>query len=368
MRTRIERLWPLLALALVAAILLLSFPYLASAYYLEAGGRALDDPERAGQLLNRAISWDQENAQAYRMLARVYQEQGDWESALKMLGRYTALRGDNPLAHAELASLYEAIQRVGASAGIDELQTRIADEWRQAGMTADNLVQAGEVARQAQQYDVAIQSCRRAIELEPEAGDAWYCLGLVYEGQKQWEQALEAYAQAEAKPLLKRVKRSYSPYRMGLIYHQQLDPPDLDRALSSFERALSLDDFDSDLDAAHCHYLVGYVLRQQKAEPDLYMASFERALALNPDHVWAHVLLGMGFYQRDRDVTRAESEILRALEIDPGFKWAYYYLGNMYSGEELWDKASAMYEEALAIDPNFDAAASRLRVVQEKQD
>ena len=256
----------------------------------------------------------------------------------------------------------------GAPVQLEDLQAHIAEEWRLAGVTTENLIRAGETARQARQYDVAIELYRRAMQLEPDAGDPWYHLGVLYESQERWQQALNAYAHAASMPYLQNVNRSNPAYRAGLIYHQRLDPPKLDQALSSFEEALSLDDFDSDLDVAHCHYLVGYVLRQQKAQPDLYIAAFQRALALNPDHAWAHILLGMGIYARDQDLSRAESEILKVLQIDPEYKWAYYYLGDLYSGERLWDKASLMYQQALQIDPNFEAAATRLQVVQEELD
>jgi tetratricopeptide (TPR) repeat protein len=367
MHRRVERLWPLLALAGIALMAALAFPYLASAYYLEAGGRAMDDAGRAEQLLNRAIEWDSKNAQAYRLLGRAYREQGNFESALEMISTYTALRGENPLGHAELAGTYEAMKAAGASVPIEDLQKRIIDEWRQAGMTTANLMAAGEAARQAQDYDVGVGFYKRAMQLEPDAGDPWYYLGVLYENQEQWQMALEAYAQAEAMSYLRQVKRSNPAYRAGLIYHQRLGEPDLDQALLSLERALALNDFDSNLDAAHCHYLAGYVLRQQKAQPDSYIAAFQRAIALNPNHAWAHILLGMGFYERDRDVARAEAEILEALEIDPAHQWAFYYLGHIYSAEKLWNAAASMYQEALNIDPDFEAAASRLRAISEEQ-
>ncbi|MGC9336008.1 MAG: tetratricopeptide repeat protein [Anaerolineae bacterium] len=107
--------WPiLLAGGLLAA---LAFPHLASAYHLEAGGRALDGVDRLGdsalpalEHLLQAVDWHAGNAQAYRLLARVYQAQGDWAAAVEALTRYTELRPDNPLGHVELAHLYEAVE------------------------------------------------------------------------------------------------------------------------------------------------------------------------------------------------------------------------------------------------------------------
>jgi len=107
-------------IAFIAAsllILVLVTPYLVSAYHLEAGGRALDNPELlaynplpALEHLQKAIEWQPDNAQAYRLLAKVHRAQGDLLAAIETLTRYTELRPDNPLAHIELAEVYEAIE------------------------------------------------------------------------------------------------------------------------------------------------------------------------------------------------------------------------------------------------------------------
>jgi tetratricopeptide (TPR) repeat protein len=107
--------WPiLLAGGLLAA---LAFPHLASAYHLEAGGRALDDVDRLGdralpalEHLLQAVEWHAGNAQAYRLLSRVYQAHGEWAAAVEALTYYTELRPHNPLGHVELAQLYEAVE------------------------------------------------------------------------------------------------------------------------------------------------------------------------------------------------------------------------------------------------------------------
>lgn len=109
-------------IAFVAAsllILVLVTPYLVSAYHLEAGGRALDNPEflaynplPALEHLQKAIEWDPNNAQAYRLLSKVYRAQGDKILGSKSQGLtcYTELRPDNPLSHIELAEVYEAVE------------------------------------------------------------------------------------------------------------------------------------------------------------------------------------------------------------------------------------------------------------------
>jgi len=112
-----------------------AFPYVVSAYHLEAGGKALDQiNESANQQVSKsanqqiangewasphlqsaighlqsAIRWDEGNAQAYRLLGRAYLAQGELVAAAEALTRFTELRPDNPLGHIELAGVYEAM-------------------------------------------------------------------------------------------------------------------------------------------------------------------------------------------------------------------------------------------------------------------
>lgn len=95
----------------------LAFPYVASAYHVEAGGRAAedpialaDDPSSAVQHLQRALAWVPDNAQAHRLLATVYRKQGEWAAAVEALTQYTGMRPDNPLGHIELAETYQEIE------------------------------------------------------------------------------------------------------------------------------------------------------------------------------------------------------------------------------------------------------------------
>lgn len=125
-RTWRPRLLIILLLALAGAAAVAAFPYVASAYHLEAGGRAAegvtgitDDAPSAIEHLERALEWLPENAQAYRLLAQVHRAQGDWLAAVEALTHYTELRPDNLLGHIELAEVYEEIEK--AMAALDRI-------------------------------------------------------------------------------------------------------------------------------------------------------------------------------------------------------------------------------------------------------
>ena len=200
----------------------------------------------------------------------------------------------------------------------------------------------------------------QATRLEPGLGDPWYYVGLLYENQKQWLQALDAYQRATASGRLYRLHRSSPRYRAGIIYQGRLDPRQPENALVAYEAALKVGDFSTAAEAADCHYRRGQILRSQKADPSVYVAEFWQAVALNPRHVSAHILLGLAIYEQDKDASAAEAELLRALELAPQNKWVYYHLGEIYRQEERTGEAAAMYKQALEIAPDFEAAQKRL--------
>jgi tetratricopeptide (TPR) repeat protein len=523
------------AFVLVGGILaVLAFPHLVSAYHLEAGGRAADDPERlaadplsALAHLQKAIKWVPDNAQAYRLLAKVYQTQGDWPATVESLTRYTELRPDSLLGHIELAEVCETVEAEMATmcladlvaalpqaaveapdvpvdtpyvqsdgpawhsyvatttsslppnfgqrpalfmhppsrafyylvlpaepallrfgmglapevtdwsgdgvtfevlvngrsvfqehldktlarrgwqervvdlspwAGIEVILSlgvgpgpagdvagdwaswgepqvvdaqlpklealhpgeRLLDEWQRAGLTAEDFVNAGEVARKAELYDQAMAWYERAMRLEPDLGDPWYHVGLLYESQGRWFQALDAYDRAMASGRFRQVGRSSPHYRSGFIYQSRLEPRQRDVALAAYEAAIEADDFNTGEEAANAHHRRGELLWWMGGNPDEYITEYQRAIELNPKHVSAHVLLGVAYYIRYGDVAMAEAEIHQALELSPSNQWAYLRLGNIYYQERRTGEAAAMYERALEIDPDFEAAQERL--------
>lgn len=490
-------LWSVIPVLAGAALLILAFPYLASAHHLEAGGRAVDTPSLALEHLHKAIKWDAQNAQAYRLMSKVYRAQGDWPAAVEAAARYNELRPLNPLGPIDLAQLYEEIEsematmirvdlisllpeatvetpdvpvvtphhqpdemtwnsyvaktafslppypgqrptllmhppatatytlslppqsvvlrfgmgmapqaddspgdgaafdvsvngervfsehldKVMASQGWHERTVDLAawagqevvlslgiapgpagdttadwpgwgspqvvdaqylklenldpgagmvDAWRQTGLTAKDFIARGEQSREAGLYDTALAWHERAIRLEPQVGNPWYFVGLLRENQEMWPQALDAYAQAVSAERLVQVGRSSAYYRLASIYQRRLPTPQPERAFAAYQAALEADDFGTAGDAA-----------------------------------WTHARLAQLFHSLERDTVAAETEILHALELTPQDPWIYIVLGDIYRSEDRTAEAAEQYEQALAIDPNFEAAKSRLNAVKE---
>ncbi|MBC7251541.1 MAG: tetratricopeptide repeat protein [Anaerolineae bacterium] len=240
---------------------------------------------------------------------------------------------------------------------------QVVRQWKEAGLTAQDFIARGEEERKAKRYEEALAWYERAARLEPGLGDPWYYTGLAYEGLEQWVAALESYQRAIDMGSFTAVHRSSPYYRLGVIYQWRLESRQADAALAAYEAAIEADDFSADWEAADCHYKRGEILWWKKADPDEYIAEYQRAIELNPKHASAHILLGVAYYARDKDVAAAEAEIRQAIELSPQNKWTYYHLGEIYRQEGRTDEARAMYEQALEIDPQFAAAQEKLQTL-----
>ncbi len=151
-----------------------------------------------------------------------------------------------------------------------------------------------------------------------------------------------------------------------MIYQWRLEPRQVDAALAAYEAALEVPRFNSPRERADCHYRRGEILWWQGADPDAYIAEYERAIELDPEFTSAHILLGVAFYAREQDATLAEASVRHALELSPKNKWAYYYLGEIRRQEGHVEEAVAMYQRALALDQDFEAAQKRLASLRDK--
>jgi tetratricopeptide (TPR) repeat protein len=148
------RRWSIVPAVLGVALLLAwLFPYVFSAYHLEAGGRELDQATRSGISLDpsapakvrahleTSLRWQPDNAQAYCLSSRAYFLEGQLTRAAEDLVQAAALRPKNLSAWWELSKVYGAMGQ--------QLQA-------QPGISLMDLLDAAAVRSRQVQSDVAI--------------------------------------------------------------------------------------------------------------------------------------------------------------------------------------------------------------------
>lgn len=133
------------------------------------------------------------------------------------------------------------------------------------------------------------------------------------------------------------------------------------------DKAMALADFRFEPTEAQCHYSYGQMLRETNADPQQYITEFERATSLDPNHVWAHILLGLSLYEAFDDAPQAEAELLTAIKLAPELPAPVFHLAFLYEREGRIDDAKAMYEKVLALDSDYTAARERMKALTEGQ-
>ncbi len=92
-------------------------------------------------------------------------------------------------------------------------------------------------------------------------------------------------------------------------------------------------------------------------------AAFLRAIALAPDYPLPHIYIASVYAGRG-DAEAAERELYTALEFFPNELEALYRLGILYTVTHSEDKAKRMFEQIVALDPDYRDAAVRLKNLQ----
>lgn len=94
------------------------------------------------------------------------------------------------------------------------------------------------------------------------------------------------------------------------------------------------------------------------------LASFNKAIALNPNYAWAIAHRGETYYQLKRD-REAMNDFSQAIALNPNYAWAIAHRGVTYRfmGELYYAMAVADLDRAIALNPDyFWAIAYRCRV------
>jgi protein O-mannosyl-transferase len=158
------------------------------------------------------------------------------------------------------------------------------------------------------QYDNAIASYERVIEINPNSADAHYHLGIACWRNHEWDKAMVEYNRAiEIKPDF-----TFAYYSRGIGYG-------------------SLRDWNKSI------------------------ADFTRAIGLKPDYADALYKRG-NLYWMIEEWDKAIADYTRVIGIEPNNAQAYFNRGVVYGMLHRWDKAVEDYSSALRIDPKYSKA------------
>lgn len=233
-------------------------------------------------------------------------------------------------------------------------------------LSADQLVIKGITYTLVGNFEEAVESFRRAIELDPNHADAYQNLGIALAEMGKSEEAIEAYRRAIA--LYPDGVLAASPYNnLGLVL---VNKGELEEGIKAYCRAIRLDpnfalpyqnltnvlaergvdvrylDIDERNNAHGFGKLGNTLWSQGKLEEAL--ACFLCEVELYPDSTISYNNLGGTLANLDR-LEEANEAYQRAIELDPNYGMTYNNLGNLLRQQGRTEEAIEAYRQAITL-------------------
>ncbi len=345
-------------------------------YYLGDTYRVLNRQEQAINAYERAAELDPAYSATWSNLGDLYAASDRLEEAITAYQRTIALNPTNSWAYHHLGDIFA--QRGDHEAALTYYR-QATERHRQDHDRALAWSSLGDVYRALRRFEEAINAYQQANRFDPAYAWPYHNLGLIYEAQEQLDLALTHYQQAIHHHLRNR-ERAALWDRLGNIY-QRLGRHE--EAVAAYRRVIELEP----RQAVPWNSL-GMVYRALNRLDDS-IAAYERAIELDPDYGWPYHNLGLIYEQRgeyDSALNRYQQAIerhlqdgdraaawehvghihtarqqlddavaayRRATELSPTDALPWYHLGNVYRSLNRADEAISAYEQAIKLDPAF---------------
>ena len=225
--------------------------------------------------------------------------------------------------------------------------------------------QIGRVYQEQRQWQQALDAYQRALELQEQhgqqhqLGSTHHQIGMVYQEQRQWQQALDAYQRAlELKEQHgQQHEAGDTHHQIGIVYQQQQQ---WQQALEAYQRALELkEQHGQQHQLGSTYHQIGRVYQEQRQWQQA-LDAYQRALEFKKAHGQQHEMsstyhqIGM-VYQEQQQWQQALAAYQRALELyeqhgqQQMLGKTYHQIGIVYQLQQQWQQALGAYENALEL-------------------
>ncbi len=318
-----------------------------------------DGTYSSGERNNRSIFLER--------LGTVYREQSKTQSAVDTYRRMVAL-GDE-----------------SASRGYQQLieTYRDARQWSQASAVAEEatkkfpkdrslkLVYFGQQADMGHP-DMAITGIKAMLTGAPEDREVWTALAQMYSRLKRWKDAQEAIGRA-AQLSTKPEDKSYTLFVTGSIYERQKK---YDQAEEAFRKVVAEDP----RNAVALNYL-GYMLADRGTRLEEALGYIRRALAIDPQNGayldslgWVYYKMGK-FELAEENLRKASDRINNDPTIHDHLADVYQKTGRLKMAVAHWERSLAEWNRAIPAEVDASEVAkvqkklenAKIRLAQQKE-
>lgn len=194
-------------------------------------------------------------------------------------------------------------------------------------------------------YQEAIDHCKKAVVIEPRYADAYNNLGISFYKLGDFKQAETYYLKA-----IETAPRDTYLYNLGQLYRDAKKP---DGALEVYRRALQINPF-----IPKGNFIIGnaYLDKGQFASA---IEAFLQGLKVEPESFEIYTNLGVA-YEKNNMTEKAGEAFKKAIELNPKLAEARFGLGSILQKQKDYNGAVLNYSEAIKINQNFSEAWNAL--------
>ncbi len=267
-------------------------------YVLREQGRTSE----AREVLERAVRIAAEDADSHYLLGSILETTGPRGAEISHLQKAVDLRPDFELARRQLIAALFKSDRLAEATKLCEESIAILPDSAELHFYRSNLY------LHADDKALAIESCRRALALNPVLLAAQQSLSRLLLDTEQFEQAEASYRRE-----IELTPDHFGPYhQLGVVLNRMARHAG---AIEQFKRAISLN---SRSGASYFSLAGAYTDFDDASEENLALAhaNFEKAVEVEPEVSGFHCSLGFSYWRRAQ-LDRAMASFDRAIEFDP---------------------------------------------------
>ncbi len=298
---------------------------------------------------NQLIAQKPEKAELHAQLGNLYAQQQQWPSAIASYQRAIQL-------DATVATVYYNLANVLSKIGEMQQAADFLYQGLQLDPTLGTVQKYQALAEffQEGKPERAIVCWQQAIALQADCWQAYYQLGMVWQRQQQWSQAVTAYEQVkQINPQfipnlqqLAKVYRTLGKYESAIdCYHQLLR---LAQVGTTIERE-ALENYQQILETmpqptVQLYEQLGTLLRAKGYFSEA-LTAFQKAIAINPHFALAHINIQYTPANAE-DLDKLIEFYRNLVEATPGIPIAWGNLGDALTQKNLTSEAIACYRKS----------------------
>ena len=283
------------------------------------------------------------------LAGRVFALLDETGKARRFLEKATELNPQDVVAHALLSSVYTKERNYQAAISSFNKVIEL-DETRDSAYYG-----LGIAYLTTKRYQEAISSLEKAVELNRDNKEAYYHIGIAYEELKNFAKAAEAYD----KYVVSSPENPWMGYlRLGL---SQMELEEYEKAIETFHKALEMEpqDIKTNYNLAQAYQKAG---QYDKAEE-----AYNKLAEINPDDATVYFKTILMMYDQAGLHDQAIEAARKLIQLDPNNEINTFNLGIMYMKLERYNEAIQTFQDVLAINPNYESSYYNIGFCYSKQ-